>query len=338
MTISNGSTSVGESGGGIRNNDTGTVNVTNCTLSGNNAGSRGRSHFELLRRHNQRHQQHAQWQHCQIGGGIKTTHRTVNVTNSTISGNSGGGLNNSGGTMNVTNCTVSGNSGGAVGISNFNTATVNVTNSTISSNFGTNFGALRNGPFASANVKSSIIALNTGGTEPDVNGVFTSSGFNLIGKNDGAAASFPAGRPNANNDIVGTSASPVNPQLDPNGLQDNGGSTQTIALLSGSPAIDKGTSNGLTGNLTTDQRGTGFPRTFDYPFVANAAGGNGTDIGAFELLVPFSVSRKMHGAAAFDIDLPLTGTAGIECRTGGVNGDHQVITTFPSPVSVTTAM
>ncbi len=84
-------------------------------------------------------------------------------------------------------------------------------------------------------------------------------------------------------DRTGTVAAPLDPKLDPNGLQSNGGLTTTIALLLGSPAIDKGTSAGLTGNLTTDQRGSGFPRIFDDLLVANAAGGDGTDIGAFEL-------------------------------------------------------
>ena len=43
-------------------------------------------------------------------------------------------------------------------------------------------------------------------------------------------------------------------------LKDNGGPTDTIALVCGSLAIDKGK------NLTasdTDQRGAGFPRTFN---------------------------------------------------------------------------
>jgi hypothetical protein len=50
-----------------------------------------------------------------------------------------------------------------------------------------------------------------------------------------------------------------------------------MALLTGSPAIDHGTNFGNA----TDQRGR--PRTFDFPDVANSPGGNGTDIGAFEL-------------------------------------------------------
>jgi hypothetical protein len=59
----------------------------------------------------------------------------------------------------------------------------------------------------------------------------------------------------------------INPKLGP--LQDNGGPTQTIALLPGSPAID-------AGDLTDsewDQRGPGYPR------LVNGA----TDIGAYEV-------------------------------------------------------
>jgi hypothetical protein len=160
---------------------------------------------------------------------------------------------------------------------------VRITNSTIARNvavtFNNGFGGGING---SATVKNTIIALNVSGSKPDVRGTFTSAGFNLIGKNDGAEVSFTAGNPNANNDIVGTGASPVDPKLDPNGLQNNGGPTQTIALPPLSPAIEKGTSNGLTGPLTSDQRGSGFPRTFDDPGAANSAGGDGADIGAFE--------------------------------------------------------
>jgi hypothetical protein len=43
----------------------------------------------------------------------------------------------------------------------------------------------------------------------------------------------------------------------------------------------------------------------------------------------------MHGSAGtFDVDLPLTGT-GIECRTGGPNGNHQIVATFAAPVTFT---
>ena len=51
----------------------------------------------------------------------------------------------------------------------------------------------------------------------------------------------------------------------------------TRALLIGSPAIDQGHNNGLI----TDQRGR--LRPVDNPAITNAVGGDGSDIGAFEL-------------------------------------------------------
>ena len=67
----------------------------------------------------------------------------------------------------------------------------------------------------------------------------------------------------------------ADPMLGP--LQNNGGPTQTMALLPGSPAVDAGDSFGIS----TDQRGD--PRPVDFSGVPNAAGGDGADIGAFEL-------------------------------------------------------
>ena len=55
--------------------------------------------------------------------------------------------------------------------------------------------------------------------------------------------------------------------------------------------------------------------------------------------IPTSVvSRKTHGSnGTFDIDLPLTGTPGMECRNGGASGDHKVVVTFAAPVTFTSA-
>ena len=39
----------------------------------------------------------------------------------------------------------------------------------------------------------------------------------------------------------------------------------------------------------------------------------------------------------FDINLPLTGNAGIECRSGGTNSDYQVVFTFPTAVTLSSA-
>jgi hypothetical protein len=56
-------------------------------------------------------------------------------------------------------------------------------------------------------------------------------------------------------------------------------------------------------------------------------------------ILPVSaVSRKTHGSAGdFDVNLPVTGNAGIECRTGGANGNHTVIISFANTVNVGSA-
>jgi hypothetical protein len=68
--------------------------------------------------------------------------------------------------------------------------------------------------------------------------------------------------------------------------------------------------------------------------------------GIWEIAVPVpagqltnAVSRKQHtDAGSFDIDLPFTGTPGVECRTGGTAGDHAILFTFSnSLVSVSNA-
>ena len=55
----------------------------------------------------------------------------------------------------------------------------------------------------------------------------------------------------------------------------------------------------------------------------------------FAAAIPFDlvsvVSRKTHGAAGdFDINMPLTGTPGVECRSGGASGNHTLVFTFKS--------
>src|SRR4029077_14046186 len=46
-----------------------------------------------------------------------------------------------------------------------------------------------------------------------------------------------------------------------------------------------------------------------------------------------AVSRKTHGlAGAFGVELSLTGNAGVECRTGGPNGNHPFVFSFNNNV------
>jgi hypothetical protein len=52
--------------------------------------------------------------------------------------------------------------------------------------------------------------------------------------------------------------------------------------------------------------------------------------------VTSAVSRKAHGGAGnFDVNLPLTGTPGIECRSTGGTNDYSMIVTFAGNVTVT---
>jgi CSLREA domain-containing protein len=232
LTISNGKVPSGNSGGGILNNSTATVNITNSTVSNNSAG---------------------------FGGGILNfSTGVINVSNSTLNNNtaspSGGAIfNNSTGTINVTNSTISGNIASGGGIFNVTTGPINIVNSTISGNSapggaGAGGGIHNNSASPVISLKNTIVALNTAGsgTGPDLVGPMTSQGNNLIGKNNGSTG-FTNG---SNGDIVGTIAAPINPLLGL--LANNGGSTQTMALLPGSPAINAGT---ITGAPATDQRG-----------------------------------------------------------------------------------
>jgi CSLREA domain-containing protein len=278
-------------GGAVSNSGSGTVNILGSTLTNNNVLVGGGAVYSAVNGtvsiNNSTLSNNASTEDGGGGGGVYNA-GLLTITNSTLTENSasnnfnadgGGGIRNSG-TANVVNTTITRNSvlrrGG--GIYNLSGGTLNLTNSTIvdnSANAGNGAGGVYNDGTMTS--KSSLIALNTAFSSPDVHGTFTSQGFNLIGQSDGSMGF------SAVTDQTGTITSPLDPKRDPSGLQNNGGPTKTVALLFGSPAIDKGTSAGLTGDLTVDQRGTGFPRTFDDTSIANAAGGDGTDIGAFEV-------------------------------------------------------
>jgi hypothetical protein len=241
------------------------------------------------------------------GGGIYNKGGQLTIINSTVSSNlvviEGGGIFNSG-TLTIINSTISGNSSGSNGGGIHSGNNLTIINSTISGNSAAaNGGGINNvGTLAIAN--SSTITQNLADT--DFNGIGTGGGiFNLSGSsltfkntiiaNNGESAfagSIVAVRgdcagtlisqgfnivstPNAQCTIIGP-FSQVNPLLGP--LQNNGGPTQTHALLNGSPAIDAGEIPNCTDNLgapiITDQRGLHRP--------ANGGISLRCDIGAFE--------------------------------------------------------
>lgn len=179
-----------------------------------------------------------------FGGGIFTQTTLGSVTSGTqldqctLSGNEasrGGGIFNGEGTLTIKHCTIVGNTcaapdggGGVTGLASAGNTETKVEKSIIA-----------------GNSEGSVVF----GFGPD--NTFTSLGENVIGTGN-ATADF-----NQPGDVIND-----NPGVD--ALADNGGPTQTRALLGGSPAL-----NAATGSaITSDQRGLGI---------------NGVpDIGAFE--------------------------------------------------------
>jgi predicted outer membrane repeat protein len=203
----------------------------------------------------------------------------------------------------VSNCTFNGNSskqlGGGIYLSESTSGTtvLQIANTILESGIGVNIA----------------IEDFSGGTS-----VVTSLGNSLSDDEAGGdLTTGPGGFLNHAGDVRNTDA-----LLDPAGLQNNGGPTQTIALQATSPAINAGNNANAPGQ---DQR---------YYLRSGIS-----DIGAFEyggLLAPAaSGATKPHGAAgSFAVNFPLTGTVGIESRSGGATNDHSLVETFATPVAV----
>lgn len=257
--------------------NSGTMTITNSTISGNSSllGTGGINNFGTMTI--TKSTISANQVSESSGGGIYNS-GTLSITDSTLSSNSAGGFAGglggaiaNGGTLNVTNCAFKGNqaengggaivSGGTLNVINstfidsgeslrrdaivltFGTATL--TNSTLE-NVGDLFVA-----GGSVSLKGVILVGGEGvpaGEFPNCLGAVSDNGYNI--SDDNSCAFSAVGSQNG-----------TDPKLDPNGLQNNGGPTQTIALLSGSPAIDAipiadCTDQASPSNrITTDQRG-----------------------------------------------------------------------------------
>jgi hypothetical protein len=200
---------------------------------------------------------------------------TLTMSQSTISGNNagsgfGGGIACSG-TVNLTDCTLANNrayKGGAVFV--YAGATANLTNCTIANNSAILGGGIF--VYGVLNLTNTIVAGNhiSQGwypqNGPDIYGAVAKADHNLVGDGRGSSGIFNLG----NGNIVGAQNGypPINPLLGP--LQYNGGHTQTMALLAGSPAIGHADNSKAP---ATDQRGV----------TRHDEAGEMTDIGAFEL-------------------------------------------------------
>jgi hypothetical protein len=283
LTVSNstltGNSATSANGGGAIYNYFGVLTVTDSTVSGNSATAFSGAGAS--------------------GGGISNYYGTLTVSKSTLSGNStsapagdfGGGIASLGGSLTVSNSTVTANSatyGGGIwniatltlinstisansalyggGVYNSGGGTAVVTNSTLSGNSASYGGGISNGN-SGLTVKNTIFANTSSGGNCLLapQGSLTSAGHNL---SDDATCAF-SGPGELNSTPAG---------LDPSGLQNNGGPTQTIALLATSPAVDAiplspvnycTAIDGVT-PIATDQRGV------------NRSQGPACDIGAFE--------------------------------------------------------
>jgi predicted outer membrane repeat protein len=245
-TISN---NTAATGGGVCNAGSNVV-LTQCTLSNDTVGVGG-------------------------GGGGFSNGGTATVAGCTFnndSADSGGGMFNRG-PATVTNCTFANNTAigaGGGGIYNASlsgqTVTLKVTYCTIADNslVRGSGGGIFNDAGTVLTLINTIVAENTAPTSgPDVFGSISTADHDLIG--DGTGATIVTDR---GGNLVGGNGNPViDPRLGP--LQNNGGPTQTMALLADSPAI--GHANDAV-DPATDQRG--HKRTDHF--------GLATDIGAFE--------------------------------------------------------
>jgi len=204
-------------GGGIANYD-GTVTLNHSTISNNLA---------------------------YYGGGLHNEDMMV-VRNSTISGNStpvfGGGIRNDG-TLTIHNSTLSGNSAAGNGGGIYSSGIVTLNNSTVSGNSAEESGGGIFNDLGTLNLHRSLISGNLAGTGAEIANfsIINANNYNLFGhsglSNAQAFSGFTPGGTDITATSDGTTPTPLTNILDPN-LANNGGPTQTHALVPGSPAVD----------------------------------------------------------------------------------------------------
>lgn len=299
FTISNGRAAFG---GGIRNAE-GSLDLSGITLRGNEAVAEGGADdraegggvysegpLELqatLVSGNVARASNGTTETVAAGGGVAAFDSLI-VGTSTIAGNraearGGGGIASAQGggllTPDQTEIELSTISGNSVDAEDGGTQTraagggvtafeAKLTSVTVTANSATSSGQAAGAnldAFMTTVVRNTILSKPLGDAE-NCNGETDSGGFNL---DEDGSCEFELG-----SDLNGVPAG-----LDPV-LRDNDGFTPTHALLSGSIAIDRGNP---FGNFI-DQRG--WARPSDFPGISNSEGGDGSDIGAFELQVP----------------------------------------------------
>ncbi len=215
---------------------------------------------------------------------------TLSLTNSTVSGNTGGGIRAYEGTcydsmfglarVEVVNSTISGNDGPISGGGIYQeTGTTIIVNSVITGNKAQVGGGLFKTFFNEewqynrysepTMIRNSIIAGNEALIDPDIKCGLASEQDIILPAELHYSLIGDLGDAYTIESVPGSNLFGLDPLLGP--LQDNGGPTLTHALLTGSPAIDRGDPESQPSGW--DQRGEGFDR------VVNER----IDIGAFEV-------------------------------------------------------
>lgn len=285
---------IGENGGGMFDTGSHTTTILSSAINGNEA----------------------------IGGGGIAARAliTVNLTNTTISGNTGtdvGGGITTNGTVNLNNVTVADNvattdaPGGGGGLNSFGSGTYTLYNTLLTNN----------------NVSGRTIPLSncgcSGGSASCPSGRMVSQGYNL---EDGNSCSLSLAGDQINTD----------PLIE--ALADNGGLTEThliphsaIAGVIDSPAIDAGSNVDCPNN---DQRGSIRPADGD---------GNGTttcDIGAFELFETTTDLQIENMVAPDEVFKGDNYTVTVTITNGAVAADGNVVyvtDALPNEVSYVSA-
>ena len=351
--ISNNSTrSQGPGGGGIFNAGGATLTLINCIVSRNTAGGANIQQSALV-----------------AGGGIRNASSALlTLTDTTVSNNwaqVGGGIWNNG-TLNVTGSTFSENSAG-VGIS----TTVVLEGGAIYAGSGQSTSSISNSTFFNNGAKTDGAAIANGGTMDLTHSTFagnsteggTGAAVTALANTLTLKASILANAPencsfvgglllsgghnlstDATCSLTGTGDLTNAPAgLDPAGLQDNGGPTGTIGLLSTSAAIDHIPTpcTDIDGDpIATDQRGVTRPR------------GAGCDVGAFEVIgseptiTSFTPATGPAGTSVTITGSALLGATavvfnGVSAASFTVGSDTQISAVVPfgattGPIAVTT--
>ena len=266
-----------------------------------------------------------------LGGGIDVAGGSAQITESTFAANQATGGRGGNGGFGLQQGGNGGDGGQARGSGLYLPASTAVTDSTITLNRATGGsggapgtggrtnghpganGLASGGGLVTTNgratmLRNTIVAADSAASSADVavTGTLNSQGYNLIGDGSGGSGF-------ADTDLVGTTANPIDPRLGP--LADNGGPTQTMALLPGSPAVD-----------------AGDPAQLGVPDQRGLVRSGGVNIGAYQAsATAFLVSAPAKVTAGVPFGLTVTAVDPFGQVAVGYTGTVTFGTTDPDP-------